>query len=195
MSKTAYLASIIVTIFLGITLGIIVHVYHDEKIEKATLKQVEIINSIKKAEEEQNKVIHASAEEEKVSPNANIIFETYYSSCGHSEIKTNKVDKNDVNKTKAEIKEKYPDWEIKIFTKDEIRLYKEQESRCNNHFIIKENNGYVSVYTLDEEGNELLKEKTDISTKYLPNEDIELLKKGIKANNENQLEQILSDYE
>lgn len=194
MGKSAYIACAIVSIFLGITLGIIVHVYNDEKIEKATIKQVEMINSIKQTEE-RNRIVQTSTGEEKTSPNTNIIFETYYNKCGHSKIENSTIDKDDVNKTENEIKEKYSEWNVKSFSGDKIELYKEENSICDNHFIVKENNGYVSVYSIDEDGIEILKEQTEIFTQYLPKEDIDLLRKGIKANSNSQLEQILSDYE
>ena len=48
---------------------------------------------------------------------------------------------------------------------------------------------------MDSNGNMELKETTDIETKYLPEEDVELLKKGIKAHGDNELLERLSDYE
>ena len=51
------------------------------------------------------------------------------------------------------------------------------------------------VYSIDQDGNETVKNETEILTKYLPEEDIKLLRKGIMANNQTELEEILSDYE
>ena len=45
------------------------------------------------------------------------------------------------------------------------------------------------------DGKEIFKNDTEMLTKYLPDEDVELLKKGIKANSEAQLNQLLSDYD
>ena len=73
--------------------------------------------------------------------------------------------------------------------------YKEENKMCDNHYIVKDNEGKIAIYKIDENDNETLIEDTEISTKYLPQEDLELLKKGIRANNNNKLQEILSDYE
>lgn len=41
----------------------------------------------------------------------------------------------------------------------------------------KGNDGVIAIYNVDSNGNMELKETTDIETKYLPEEDVELLKK------------------
>lgn len=66
---------------------------------------------------------------------------------------------------------------------------------CENHYVIKEKEGKIAIYNVNENGKETFKTDTEILTKYLPDEDVELLKKGIKASSEAQLNQILSDYE
>ena len=48
---------------------------------------------------------------------------------------------------------------------------------------------------MDSDGNENLKKVTDIITTYLPEEDIELLKKGIKVNGDIELAKTISDFE
>ena len=51
------------------------------------------------------------------------------------------------------------------------------------------------VYSVDEDGNKTLKEETDIPVQYLPEEDVELLKKGITAYGQNELAKKLEDFE
>ena len=227
MGKGFWIGTIIVVIILGITAGIIVHVYGDERTERATLKQANELARMKEAnlndkankngrnngkngngennsyydnnensnDVENSVILKTSSGEEKTTPNTLIIFESYYSKCGHSKIRSEKIANEYVNKTKEEMKKIYGDWEIKSFSSDRIELYKNENSLCGNHYIVKEENGYVTVYNINKDGQEVLSDKTDISTKYLPKDDNDLLKKGIKANSTSQLEQILADFE
>ena len=227
MGKSFWIGTIIVVIILGITAGIIVHVYGDERTERATLKQANELARMKEADlnDKANKngrnngkngngennsyydnnensndventlIIKTSSGEEKTTPNTIIIFESYYSKCGHSKIRSEKISNEYVNKTEEEMKKIYSDWEIKSFSSDRIELYKNENSLCGNHYIVKEENGYVTVYNINKDGQEVLSDKTDISTKYLPKDDNDLLKNGIKANSTSQLEQILADFE
>lgn len=227
MGKSFWIGTIIVVIILGITAGIIVHVYGDERTERATLKQANELARMKEADlnDKANKngrnngkngngennsyydnnensndvensvILKTSSGEEKTTPNTLIIFESYYSKCGHSKIRSEKIANEYVNKTKEEMQKIYSDWEIKSFSSDRIELFKNENSLCGNHYIVKEENGYVTVYNINKDGQEVLSDKTDISTKYLPKDDNDLLKKGIKANSTSQLEQILADFE
>jgi hypothetical protein len=227
MGKGFWIGTIIVVIILGITAGIIVHVYGDERTERATLKQANELARMKEAnlndkankngrnngkngngennsyydnnensnDVENSVILKTSSGEEKTTPNTLIIFESYYSKCGHSKIRSEKIANEYVNKTKEEMQKIYCDWEIRSFSSDRIELFKNENSLCGNHYIVKEENGYVTVYNINKDGQEVLSDKTDISTKYLPKDDNDLLKKGIKANSTSQLEQILADFE
>ncbi len=223
MGKSFWIGTIIVVIILGITAGIIVHVYGDERTERATLKQANELARMKEADlndktNENNKnnkyntnnknnndenndndensiIIKTSSGEEKTTPNTLIIFESYYSKCGHNKIRSEKIANEYVNKTKEEMQKIYSDWEIRSFSSDRIELFKNENSLCGNHYIVREENGYVTVYNINKDGQEVLSDKTDISTKYLPKDDNDLLKNGIKANSTSQLEQILADFE
>lgn len=212
MGKSFWIGTIIVVIILGITAGIIVHVYSDERTERATLKQANELARLKEANlnDKANKndrnnenngngensvIVKTSSAEEKTTPNTIIIFESYYSKCGHSKIRSEKISNEYVNKTEEEMQKIYSDWKIKSFSSDRIELYKNENSLCGNHYIVKEENGYVTVYNINKDGQEVLSDKTDISTKYLPKDDNDLLKNGIKANSTSQLEQILADFE
>lgn len=191
MRKSLWIGLIFSTIIIGITSGIIAHIYSDEKVEKATLTNIkEIDRPI-----DNQIVIKTASTEEKTSPNAEITFETYYNRCAHSKVEKKQISNNAVNKTEKELEEIYPKWKIKKFSSDEIVMYKEENKMCDDHFIIKEKEGYISVYSIDENNNEDLLEKTEIATQYLPEEDIELLKKGIKVNSTTELKRVLSDYE
>ena len=110
-------------------------------------------------------------------------------------ISKQEVSKDDINKTEEQIKAKYNQYNLRKFSPDKIELYKEVDKLCNNHYVVKENNGMIDVFSKNDDGTETLKNETEVSTKYLPKEDVELLENGIEANSNEELEQILSDYE
>lgn len=66
---------------------------------------------------------------------------------------------------------------------------------CDEHYIVKESNGFISIYTVDKEGIQKLKEDTEISTMYLPEQDLENLKVGISIVGKMNLYSFLEDYE
>lgn len=62
-------------------------------------------------------------------------------------------------------------------------------------YILRENNGYISIYRVDENGKEVLIETTEIVVVYLPDADRIELSKGIKAFGKKELNLKLEDYE
>ena len=192
MRKTFLVGYIFIAIIFGITAGIIAHMFNDSVLEQATLKEVEIANKFK--EKEQN-IVQTISTEVKTTPNTNIIYETLYNQCSDVETYEENVQSADVNKDENYFKSKYSDWEINEFSENIVRLSKHVDGICNKHYIVKEKDGYIAIYTLDSLGNENLKEITDILTQYLPEDDITLLRNGIKVNGDNDLMKTLSDFE
>lgn len=197
--KKSYIIGIIVTAILAITTALII-VFYNTKNSKSDLKTQTETQLAEKQIQNQNQeynlqMISTLASEEKASPMALLIFKTKYNSCGH--IITNRVEipKELVNKTEDEIKKQYEDWIIEEFTANQITFYKEKDGICNEHYILREKNGYLAIYTIDLFGNETLKEMTQIVTSYLPETDIMRLKEGIQVNGKEELNATLEDYE
>ena len=65
----------------------------------------------------------------------------------------------------------------------------------NRHYILRETDGKINVYYINENGEEILYKVTDISTSYLGEEDIQELKKGIEVIGIQNLNQVLEDFE
>ena len=105
------------------------------------------------------------------------------------------IEESEVNKTEEYIKNEYTDWKVESFSADEVNLYKEVEGTCDKHYLITIKDDNIAVYTIDEDGNTILKEVTDIPIMYLPEEDISLLEQGITANGDNELAKKLEDFE
>ena len=65
----------------------------------------------------------------------------------------------------------------------------------DTHYLLKDVYGYIEVYYLDENNNEYLYKKTDISTDYLSQEDKDDLKLGIEVVGIEALNKMLEDFE
>ena len=65
----------------------------------------------------------------------------------------------------------------------------------NKQYILRENDGFINVYYINEKGEEILYRVTDISTKYLGEEDVKELQEGINVVGIQELNQLLEDFE
>ena len=137
----------------------------------------------------------AVAEEVKVSPNAVITFEKYYKECEHTTSRYEEISKELVNLTKAELQEKYDDWTITFFTADKIIMTQECEGQCGEHYMLRDVEGKINIYKLDENGNEKLQEETDISTEYLTETDMIDMNNGLIVYGKENLNKLLEDFE
>ena len=68
-------------------------------------------------------------------------------------------------------------------------------SEQDTHYILKDVYGYIEIYYLDENNNEYLYKKTDISTEYLSEEDLDDLQIGIEVVGTEALNKMLEDFE
>ena len=181
---------IILLFALGVMMGI--YFYGSDNTEDTNLLNVQL------AEEsilENNVTVSTSLTEEKVSPNCTIVEKQYFTGCDHLIKDIKEIPEDWINMTEEEIIEKYPDCTLESFTNNQIIVSQEKEGYCGEHYVIRTHNDVIGIYTLDENGKETLKEDTDIPTMYLTEEDLEILNKGIQAIGENQLHQVLEDYE
>lgn len=135
------------------------------------------------------------SQEEKIGPNARVIFKTYYTKCSHTKKREQENIKELVNLTKEELQEKFPEWKIEKFTKDEISLIKNEDDFCGEHYVLRNNNDYITVYSIDEAGNEEIYLLTEIFVLYLPETDQINLKSGIYVYSKEKLTEILQDFE
>ena len=62
-------------------------------------------------------------------------------------------------------------------------------------YLLKNENNYINVYYLDDNDDEYLYKKTDISTEYLSQEDLDDLSGGIEVVGLEELNKILEDFE
>ena len=140
-------------------------------------------------------MVSVSSTEVKLSHDAKIIINKYYKDCKHTTSSGFNIPRDMVNMSKEDIEKEYPEWEILEFDKNKVSLYKEFSGICDEHYVVSIENNKIVVYTIDEEGKKSLYEITDISTEYLPTEDIEELKKGIEVAEQVNLNALLENYE
>ena len=197
MKKTTIIILICSAIVLGMICGIIFSILDDKKLEEAQINEIRKVNEMIENNELENtdEIIATNQSDVKLSPNATICFEKHYNECGHTIIQKEQIEDDEVNKDEEYFKTAYSDWQIESLTPDEVKLYKEFEGTCEQHYLITVKDDYIAVYTIDDDGNTVLKEVTDIPTQYLPEEDVKLLEQGITANGENELAKKLEDYE
>ena len=191
-----------VLIILGIAVGIGLAIYVDKK---DGISEMNTINTLKLSEEETvenvneeqiiNKVVETSNVNMKVSPNAIIIEKRYYKGCDHLIREVLDVPEELVNKSEEEIKKEYETWKIEGYSPTEIVVYKEFEGICNEHYVIKEHDGVIGIFFQNNDGIEEWIEDTEIAMQYLPEQDIENLKAGIKVVGKMNLSSCLENYE
>lgn len=142
-----------------------------------------------------NDISVSSVEQEKISPNATLILKKHYEECDHIIKEYAKIPEEYVNLTKEELEEKQEGWEVEEFSMDEITLRKEMSGVCNQHYVLRENNGVIAVYQIQDNNEEVLKEDTGIATEYLTEIDRLRLEEGIRIYGDEELNSTLEDYE
>lgn len=198
MKKYTAVSLIVIAIMLGFFTGIYLYKIKQINNQNDTEKIAELIEDeyTKTAElKNNNGVVTTNSEKEKTSPNCVLTLKIYYNICGHLIEKKENIQKAEVNITEEELKQKFDDWEVQKFTPKEIVLYKEVDEFCNEHYLVKEQDGKIAIFKLDQNNNEIFLEKTDISTEYLTEKDLENIKKGITVYTKKELNKTIEDFE
>ena len=142
-----------------------------------------------------NNMIETNSSEERISPNAFITFKQTYKECGHTTSEFMEIPQEFVNLTKEELNEKYSDWTVEKFTDTDIILNRKVEGSCNEHYIVRNLNGIVTVFHILDDGTEEKYMVTDIATEYLTDTDKVEMEKGIEVNGKQNLNQLIEDFE
>ena len=195
MKKTIWIITLlIIAIIIGFFVG--KYLYNLEENKKELENDIQNTSYNNLINNTNTLKIETSVSEEKISINTEIIEEIYYIECDHLLKYTKKDIKSLINMTKEQLAKKYPEWEVKEFSKDKVVLYKEEADYCEEHFLIKDVDGFVTIYAMDNEEKirELVK-VTEIETKYLTETDQENLKEGIKVYTGQKLNKIIEDFE
>lgn len=148
-----------------------------------------------KDEEQGNKTVETVSQDSKTTPNTMLVLKKYYTNCGHVISDSAIMPEEMVNLTEEEIKEKYTNWDVEEFSEDEVVLARTLESFCGEHYYVTEEDNYISIYIIDENGSKTLKENDKISCEYLPETDRINLKNGIIVYGTEELNKLLESFE
>jgi hypothetical protein len=151
-----------------------------------------VIREIQASDENIKKV---DAEPEKISPYAKIIIEKYFNKCNHTTSSIIDVPKELINLTEDEFREKYNGWTIRLFTPREIQIYKEFNSKCSEHFVVKEKDGFLAIYNEIVPDNLELKEITNIDFNGLREEDKKSITAGVNIYGRDELSSFIEDFD
>ena len=186
--------SIILSATLGWFLYEIVRVNETEK--KIAMEEQGIEDECTDFVEKQENIIQTNAGDSNLSPNAVLIFKTYYKDCEHTEQEIIEPPNQLVNLGEEEVKEYYKDWTLKGFSNSEVVFYREMDSLCNEHYQLKENEvGMISIYHLEQNGEAEWLEDTDINVEFLPEEDKVRIENGLEIVGKENLNKIVEDFE
>ena len=202
MKKVWIIGLIIAIIIIGIILGIFIYNKNANNNKQSSIVKNEINIVSEKVtdectEEYQNseKEIETDSQEEKISPNCLLTLKKYYEECNHTINEYVDIPQDLVNGTEEDLKNEYPYWQVEKYSSNDIILYKEFNSNCGQHFVLREDNGKITVYKINENNEEEVYENTEISVEYLSETDKIKISEGIRVNGIEELNQLLEDFE
>ena len=204
MKKSWIILLFVVVIIIGIIAGLAIYNKNEKsqnniienEINKISEKVTDECTEEYEELERQAKLdIETNSSEEKISPNCLITLKRYYNECQHTINEYIDVPQNLVNGTQEDLEKEYPNWEIQKYSSNEIILYREFDSNCGQHFILRNDNGKITIYKIIEEMQEEVYEKTEISVEYLTETDKVEIQNGIRVNGVEELNQLLEDFE
>ena len=194
-----WIICIIITIIVGVIGGIVLSIFLNNNDDE--LQGTDLIGHTELADENNTELnnnfntIETSNTEDKISPNAILIKKEYFKDCDHLIREVEDIPEELINGTQEDIEKMYSDWEIEDYNNNEITLYKEENGNCGEHYFVQDHYGVIGIYTVNENDEKTLKEDTEISTKYLPEADLEKLQEGIEIVGKTKLVEFLEDYE
>lgn len=197
MKKTWIIIIIIIIVIIGIIAGIAIYKKEDRN-EKNIVENEKNIVSDKVTDDcvdEYVEELETNSSEEKISPNCLVTLKRYYDECQHTTKEYIDIPQELINGTEEDLIKEYPYWKIEKFSSTDIVLYKEFNSNCGQHFVLKEDDGKIAVYKINENNEEEVYENTEISVEYLSETDKIKVKDGIKVNGIEELNKLLEDFE
>lgn len=166
--------------------------------EQNKINSYQVPENLIKPQEHQNdpiKEIASIPNQKLITPSTVLIFEMNFQLCGHSKIKRSvSASDDEVNLTEEGIKLKYQDWQLISFDPEKVVLRKVMNTHCPDHFIIGVKGESIAVYKYNIDGQKTLVNETDIQISTLTPEDQEIVKSGIVADTEDELQGVLEGF-
>ncbi|NLN15616.1 MAG: hypothetical protein GX185_08460 [Tissierellia bacterium] len=157
-------------------------------------KKIGQIEDIPRQEE-----IEIVREENRISPNTYIESRIQYLECGHLVTKNELAKAEVVNLTREEFEDylskNYPYLRLVSFSNTKIVLFGEKDHLCQEHYVIGEQEGYVAIFNIDENGERVLyKSFKEYPISLLQKMDQDKLREGIVVDSEEELSNILENF-
>ncbi len=204
MKKSWIIILFIAIIIIGVIAGISIYnkneksqnVNVENEINKVSEKVTdECTQEYEELEKQARLEIETNANEEKISPNCLITLKRHYNECNHTINEYIDVSQSLVNGTQKDLENEYKNWEVQKYSSNDIILYREFDSNCGQHFILRDDNGKITIYKINENNEEEVYEKTEISVEYLTETDKAEVRNGIRVNGIEELNQLIEDFE
>lgn len=148
---------------------------------------------------QQNKsnLTHALAVEvSKIDTDSTMVLERLYTTCNHVLIEEHPMESRYTGKTEQEMAAAFPEWQLKHFTSNRVVFLIKIESFCPDHYIIKEEDGFLVIFRPDKDtGLPLVLEATNIPFDRLNSEMQEMTTGGIVVDSIEEVEQLLENWE
>lgn len=166
--------------------------------KKANLNDISKLNRNKINNNEQTD-LEIIKEDNVISPNTIIEERIHYLTCNHIITKIRAVETEIVNMKKQDyidyLEEKSPSTKLISFSSNRITLGLTKNYLCENHYIIGEENGFIAVFCIEENGERVLKTVfKDNPISLLMEIDQEKITKGIVVDSEEELTEILENF-
>lgn len=188
MKKWVVIVLIIILFIISVACGFLIHSYSN--FSKNNNEKHAVL-----AEDKKEETLNTSSSDVVVSPNAEVVLVQKFEKCGHISNTKEIVPREIINLNKEKVQDYYKGWNIDKFEANEIQLSKTNLGLCNEHYILRESDGYISISCKNDIGEYIFKGLTDISVQYLPQEDLDKLNNGIEIVGRNNLNKFLEDYE
>ncbi len=149
--------------------------------------------SLKETEKKEEDVLETSTAQ-KILPTTKIVYEYYY-------LDDNIIQKEEgvplhflLGLTFNDLKELYPDWSILSFSEKEVVMRKTVNEESDQHYIVGQKDGYITIFYEEEKDGTNIHEITNIPIDGLSETEKVLLNDGIYVTGEENLARILEDY-
>ncbi len=188
-----YILSIVILGIIGAWIGAYAY-----KINSIGKLETPILEGMENKNLEYELSLITNESEQIVSPNAVIVIKRNYNECGHQLKEFKQIDNKYVNMDEKEFETEFlkdnEDFIIENFSSKEIVVSEDVNGSCEEHYLVKSDNGFVVVYKYNSNGEKEEYKKTNIAVEYLTETDREELSKGIEIVGKSELNSRLEDY-
>lgn len=94
---------------------------------------------------QEGEALSVAANQERTEQNAVLVIKYEYAFCSHEEEEQKAIPQELVGKTKQDVLNYYPDFQLELFTRDKICIVKKLSQYCEKHLILKEEAGKLVV--------------------------------------------------